>query len=97
MKKVLEYLLAKSHALHQHTGVCLFSDWEYSSRLTVDAAFPFDDSEWFRRCKISGKIQKWLPGYGGSEMGCWQTYRKEDGNEAFARAKQRAASLTQSV
>ena len=24
-----------------------------------------------RKCKKCGKEQKWLPGYGGSELGCW--------------------------
>jgi len=24
-----------------------------------------------RICKRCGKQQKWLPGYGGSELGCW--------------------------
>ena len=24
-----------------------------------------------RRCLRCGKAQRWLPGYGGSEWGCW--------------------------
>lgn len=29
-----------------------------------------------RTCGRCGKRQKWLPGYGGSEIGCWMTTRK---------------------
>ena len=24
-----------------------------------------------RTCERCGKFQRWLPGYGGSELGCW--------------------------
>lgn len=24
-----------------------------------------------RECSKCGKMQQWLPGYGGSEIGCW--------------------------
>jgi len=27
--------------------------------------------EWWRSCEKCGKTQRWLPGYGGSEWGCW--------------------------
>ena len=28
-----------------------------------------------RKCLRCGKTQRWLPGYGGSEFGCWTSYK----------------------
>jgi len=55
--------------------------WELSRELSALDAFPpfFIRYETpIRRCKICGKQQRWLPGYGGSEPGCWITEGKEE-------------------
>jgi len=31
-----------------------------------------------RKCTICGKEQYWLPGYGGSGFGSWETLRKKE-------------------
>ena len=30
-----------------------------------------------RKCLCCGKHQRWLPGYGGSEWGCWITAKEQ--------------------
>ena len=49
--------------------------WKYTRRPTFQQdAFPtpFDTYEApVRWCKWCNQQQRWLPGYGGSEMGCW--------------------------
>jgi len=49
--------------------------WEQSRVLNAYDAFPAPfDSEYKnpeRHCTRCGKEQRWLPGYGGSEFGCW--------------------------
>lgn len=48
--------------------------WEMSRPLSTLDIFPpafLPHEAPMRRCKICGKQQRWLPGYGGSEPGCW--------------------------
>lgn len=54
---------------------CRFGIHKYqqNKRFTPDYIFPFDGSRWERVCLLCGKRQRWLPGYGGSEDGCWIT------------------------
>lgn len=30
-----------------------------------------------RRCEYCGKVQYWLPGFGGSVLGSWEDYKNE--------------------
>jgi hypothetical protein len=58
---------------------CFFGlhKWQQSRKLHVVDAFPPPfDTEYqnpTRECEKCGKFQRWLPGYGGSEIGCWLT------------------------
>ena len=47
--------------------------WNEDPPLTIEAIFPapWEHKEWKRTCLRCGKMQRWLPGYGGSELGCW--------------------------
>ena len=46
--------------------------FEYDDGST--SPFPFlTEKNCVRTCQTCGKKQQWLPGYGGSEMGCWET------------------------
>jgi len=53
--------------------------WKYNRPERSDDAFPcfFDKTytQWLRKCARCGKQQYWLPGYGGSEWGCWMPNR----------------------
>lgn len=53
--------------------------WKQNIPFDGSEGFPFftDTREWLRVCKKCGKRQKWLPGYGGSEWGCWLTIREK--------------------
>ena len=52
-----------------------FHKWLQSRMLTAYDAFPMlGDKNYvapIRICAHCGAKQKWLPGYGGSEIGCW--------------------------
>ena len=61
-------------------------EWELSRPLNIRDIFPpfyekYDNPK--RDCTRCGKHQRWLPGYGGSEDGCWLTkgveYDRKDG------------------
>jgi len=49
--------------------------WIHTRRLTTADWYP---PPWLRyipperHCLWCGKQEEWLPGYGGSELGCWQ-------------------------
>ncbi len=48
--------------------------WEQNRDLHIRDMHPGLDSFWStptRKCIYCGTRQKWLPGYGGSELGCW--------------------------
>ena len=49
--------------------------WEVSRGLVLYDMFPSPfDTKYktpTRKCIKCGKKQQWLPGYGGSEIGCW--------------------------
>lgn len=54
--------------------------WEQSRELAPIDTFPpffIPYQNPTRKCQRCGKEQYWLPGYGGSEFGCWQTKRQE--------------------
>ena len=44
-------------------------DWEESHPLVDPTVHPHSNPT--RTCQRCRKHQKWLPGYGGSEVGCW--------------------------
>ena len=49
-------------------------DWEQSRPIGLQDGFPFAGVPYenpTRHCKRCPKHQRWLPGYGGSEWGCW--------------------------
>jgi hypothetical protein len=47
--------------------------WQHSRFMSVLDVFPPAGMEPLRRqCFWCGKKQRWLPGYGGSEIGCWE-------------------------
>ena len=51
-----------------------FHKWELNRKLTAWDTFPPSFVPYenpIRKCKYCGKTQIWLPGYGGSELGCW--------------------------
>lgn len=50
-----------------------FHDWHQERPLTPYDAWPMDRAyETPRReCRRCAKREQWLPGYGGSEIGCW--------------------------
>ena len=48
--------------------------WEQSRPLSPIDGFPFYGEPYdcpTRACGRCSKAQRWLPGYGGSEWGCW--------------------------
>lgn len=48
--------------------------WKLSRPLVAMDSFPPLGAKWdlpTRSCAFCGVTQKWLPGYGGSEIGCW--------------------------
>jgi len=48
--------------------------WKQSRPLTLLDSFPPSFMRYenpTRECSRCGKRQRWLPGYGGSEVGCW--------------------------
>ena len=56
--------------------------WELDRELSALDLFPpffFPYKAPTRQCKVCGKRQRWLPGYGGSELGCWITERLPKG------------------
>jgi len=58
-------IVAELSGLHCHK-------WVRSQPPHITDIFPPPGSpEITRRCSVCGKVQKWLPGYGGSEAGCW--------------------------
>ena len=52
-----------------------FHRWNQSKSITLYDMSPSPlDSRYKtpkRKCKACKKEQKWIPGYGGSEIGCW--------------------------
>lgn len=50
-----------------------FHAWAYNRPARVDDIFPFPPTyeQRERVCHLCHKHQCWLPGYGGSELGCW--------------------------
>lgn len=51
-----------------------FHRWAYNRKLSPIDYFPPSFIKYeppVRTCLRCGKIQGWLPGYGGSELGCW--------------------------
>jgi len=58
--------------------LCLFGihHWEQSRALGLHDGFPFFGEPYdnpVRECQRCGTSQRWLPGYGGSEWGSWET------------------------
>ena len=54
--------------------------WKQNRELNVVDIYPPPFMKWvrpIRECEVCGKKQYWLPGYGGSEIGCWENFRKE--------------------
>jgi hypothetical protein len=48
--------------------------WKQNRPLCIRDIHPVFDYTWktpTRTCLRCGKQQQWLPGYGGSELGCW--------------------------
>lgn len=57
-----------------------FHRWQQNRPLTVLDGFPpfFIPYELVvRNCFKCNKKQRWLPGYGGSEWGCWITIKED--------------------
>jgi len=57
--------------------LCCFGihKWEQSRPRTAADSFPFHGAPYdppVRVCARCGRAQSWLPGYGGSEIGCWR-------------------------
>ncbi len=55
---------------------CCFGihDWEQNRAITPDDYIPFSTDprgQAIRICMRCGRSQYWLPGYGGSGLGCW--------------------------
>lgn len=53
-----------------------FHNWNQSRSIVAMDAFPPSFVKYvppLRECRECGKKQRWLPGYGGSELGCWIT------------------------
>ena len=48
-----------------------FHKWHQNKPFTPDFVFPIGGSDWKRFCSKCGRREWWLPGYGGSEIGCW--------------------------
>jgi hypothetical protein len=49
--------------------------WEQSRPRTTSDIFPCPGEPYdppIRVCTRCGRVQSWLPGYGGSELGCWR-------------------------
>lgn len=54
--------------------ICLH-DWQQNDGTT--SPFPSGSEECaVRTCRRCEKQQEWLPGYGGSELGCWLTVER---------------------
>ena len=58
--------------------------WDQSRELGPIDVFPppfvkYDNPT--RKCFMCGKRQRWLPGYGGSEWGCWLSVQPELNSE----------------
>ena len=54
--------------------------WTQSRAITPADYFPFSSVRYrppTRQCSACGKRQKWLPGYGGSELGSWMTEQSD--------------------
>jgi len=48
--------------------------YKQDKELHIKDIHPGFDSEWkcpTRKCIFCGYEERWLPGYGGSEIGCW--------------------------
>jgi len=55
--------------------------WKTNRQLIIRDIHPGLDSNWetpVRQCLRCGKRERWLPGYGGFEIGCWGKDWKED-------------------
>jgi hypothetical protein len=57
--------------------LCCFGihKWEQSRPRTTADIFPCPGEPYdppIRVCARCGRAQSWLPGYGGSELGCWR-------------------------
>jgi len=57
--------------------------WERNRPVAVLDGFPppwldYAAIRQVRRCRRCGKRQSWLPGYGGSEWGCWCPMEQRD-------------------
>ena len=52
--------------------------WRQDRPLRPIDAFPMDPKYEtpVRICESCGAAEKWLPGYGGSEFGCWQRLKE---------------------
>ena len=66
--------------------LCLlgFHRWQQSRPLTPHDAFPFHGFPYenpTRKCVKCRRTQRWLPGYGGSEFGCWMPVQREGQGE----------------
>ncbi|HYE92102.1 MAG TPA: hypothetical protein VEA38_13830 [Terriglobales bacterium] len=54
-----------------------FHDWRQSREIAEYDTWPIEQA-WerpTRTCRRCGRLQWWLPGYGGSEAGCWMNAR----------------------
>jgi len=52
--------------------------WRQDRPLTVHDAFPMSSTHQTpqRRCTRCHRIEYWLPGYGGSEIGSWENAKR---------------------
>ena len=57
-----------------------FHKWKQSRPLQLIDGFPMSASHEnpTRECTRCGKKESWLPGYGGSEWGCWCPVRSKE-------------------
>jgi hypothetical protein len=48
--------------------------WKYNRSFHIIDIYPGFELNWenpIRICLRCGRIERWLPGYGGSDIGCW--------------------------
>ena len=60
--------------MHQLLCFVGLHKWKQSRPLAATDCFPPSFAAYerpTRKCERCGIVHKWLPGYGGSEFGCW--------------------------
>lgn len=45
--------------------------WKLNRLMTIMDIWPIDEGQLIKSCACCEKHERWLPGYGGSEIGCW--------------------------